>query len=216
MKYEISNVSSGGGPVIAIRCPNCGHNGTFKNLGQDIYEQNLDLWFGQRKCPNPKCKGHIFFISDPKSNVQRTYPSDTISFEKTGVPAPILNAFQEAITCHSNQCFTASAIMIRKTLEVICDDRQATGKNLKSRLQDLGGKIMIPKELVEGMDELRLLGNDAAHIEAKTFDQTGKDEIEISIEFTKEILKAVYQYDDLLSKLRKLKKDKSIATNRGG
>jgi len=213
MKYEINIISSGGGPVIAIRCPHCGHNGTFLNLGQDLFEKTLKIWFGQRKCPNSKCKGHIFYISDPESNVQRTYPSDTIPFDKTGIPSAILNAFQEAITCHSNLCFTASAIMIRKTLEVICDDRQATGINLKVRLKDLGGKIMIPKELVKGMDELRLLGNDAAHIEANTFDQIGKNEIEISIEFTKEILKAVYQYEDLLGKLRGLKKDKGTATN---
>ena len=96
--------------------------------------------------------------------------------------------------------------MIRKTLEEICNNKSAIGKNLKDRLIDLGGKIIIPKELIEGMDELRLLGNDAAHIEAKTFEEIGKEEIEISIEFTKEILKAVYQYDDLLGKLRGLKK----------
>ena len=58
------------------------------------------------------------------------------------------------------------------------------------------------------MQELRLLGNDAAHIEADTFEKIGKDELEISIEFTKEILKAVYQYESLLEKLRSLKKEK--------
>ena len=82
--------------------------------------------------------------------------------------------------------------MIRKTLEEICQDRNAKGKNLNLRLQDLGDKILIPKELIEGMNDLRLLGNDAAHIEAKTFNEVGKEEIEISLEFTKEILKAVY------------------------
>lgn len=96
--------------------------------------------------------------------------------------------------------------MIRKTLEEICSHEGSNGDNLKKRLQDLGTKIMIPKELNEGMDELRLLGNDAAHVEANTFGQIGKEEIEISIEFTKEILKATYQYEDLLSKLRSLKK----------
>lgn len=96
--------------------------------------------------------------------------------------------------------------MIRKTLEEICSHEGSTGDNLKKRLKELGSKIMIPKELLEGMDELRLLGNDAAHIEANTFEQIGKTEIEISIEFTKEILKATYQYEGLLSKLRSLKK----------
>jgi hypothetical protein len=64
---------------------------------------------------------------------------------------------------------------------------------------------MIPIELINGMDDLRLLGNDAAHIENKTFEEIGNDEIEISIEFTKEILKATYQYEHLLQRLKSLK-----------
>ena len=118
----------------------------------------------------------------------------------------VLNSFEEAIICHANNCFVASAIMIRKTLEVICADRSVKGENLYKRLINLSSKILIPKELIEGMQELRLLGNDAAHIETTAFNAVGKNEIEISIEFTKEILKAVYQYEGLLGKLKSLKK----------
>jgi hypothetical protein len=41
----------------------------------------------------------------------------------------------------------------------------------------------------DGLDDLRLLGNDAAHIESKEFDAIGQEEVEIGIEFTKEVLK---------------------------
>ena len=71
---------------------------------------------------------------------------------------------------------------------------------------DLKGKVILPQELFEALDELRLLGNDAAHIEAKTFEEIGEDELETAIEFTKEILKAIYQFKGLLTKLRSLKK----------
>lgn len=138
-----------------------------------------------------------------------TSPSETIPFDKENIPNGVLEAFEEAIKCHANSCFIASAIMIRKTLEEICQDRGAKGKNLNLRLNDLGDKILIPKELLEGMNDLRLLGNDAAHIEAKTFNEVGKEEIEISLEFTKEILKAVYQYDNLLQKMKALKLKKT-------
>lgn len=207
MNIKLSNnLVSAGGPKIAVRCPACGHNGTFENITvQDIRDNETNTWFGQRRCPNTKCSIHIFFVLI-HSGVIYTYPQETIGFEKEGIPANVLLAFEEAIICHSNKCFIASAIMIRKTLEEVCADRKATGDNLKKRLQDLGKKIFIPKELIEGMDELRLLGNDAAHIESNTFDEIGKTEIEISIEFTKEILKGVYQYEGLLIKLRGLKK----------
>jgi hypothetical protein len=198
-----TNASSG--TRIATRCPHCGHNGTFESIGNDIL--NNSKVYGLRRCPNGKCFGHLFFVySNHANEVLITYPSDTIAFDKEDIPSKVLNAFQEAILSHSNNCFIASAIMIRKTLEEICSDRGASGKTLYSRLQDLGTKIVVPKELIEGMQELRLLGNDAAHIESNTFNEIGKTEVEISIEFTKEILKAVYQYESLLGKLRSLKK----------
>ena len=55
---------------------------------------------------------------------------------------------------------------------------------------------------------MRLLGNDAAHIESKEYDKVGKDEVDIAIEITKEILKGVYQMGNLVAKLKKLKKPK--------
>ena len=55
------------------------------------------------------------------------------------------------------------------------------------------------------MDELRLLGNDAAHIEAKTYGDISEVELGVAIEFTKELLKGIYQYSSLLAKLRNLK-----------
>jgi len=103
----------------------------------------------------------------------------------------------------------AAAIMVRKTLEELCNDKSATGRNLKERIKDLGKKIVLPQELLEGLDDLRLLGNDAAHIESQVFNNVGSEEVEIGIEFTKEVLKATYQYSDLLSRLRGLKKSAS-------
>jgi len=55
-------------------------------------------------------------------------------------------------------------------------------------------------------DELRLLGNDAAHVEAKAYDAIGSAEAALAIELAKELLKAVYQYSALVTKLKALKK----------
>jgi|SRR5690554_4922782 hypothetical protein len=226
MKITFTKTKNDRTTNIATRCPHCGHFGTFIPIaGHDVYTYRseyqqhrggsveiIENFLGIRKCPNEKCQGHLFFISDNKKNVLITSPTETIPFDKENIPEKVLNAFEEAIKCHSNSCFIASAIMIRKTLEEICIDRGATGKNLFKKLEDLGSKILIPQELLSGMNELRLLGNDAAHIEAQTFSEIGKDEIEVSLEFAKEILKAVYQYENLLQKLKKLKDKSNNAT----
>ncbi len=208
MKIKLSHTgTNSSGTRISTRCPHCGHNGTFEQIGTDV--KNNGHTFGLRRCPNEKCFGHLFFAYNNSLNkIAITHPSETIPFDKENIPENVLNAFEEAIISHSNNCFIASAIMIRKTLEEICNERGAKGDNLYKRLVDVGTKIVIPKELIEGMQELRLLGNDAAHIESKTFNEIGKTEVEISIEFTKEILKGVYQYESLLGKIRGLKKPK--------
>lgn len=135
-----------------------------------------------------------------------SYPPERLDFDSTNIPASIEKAFGEAITCHANECFIACAIMVRKTLEELCHERGANGANLKERLRDLGTKIILPQELLDGLDDLRLLGNDAAHIESQEFNTIGREEVEIGIQFTKEVLKAVFQYSDLLAKLRSLKR----------
>lgn len=96
--------------------------------------------------------------------------------------------------------------MVRKTLEELCLERGATGPNLKERIKSLQTRVILPPELLEGLDDLRLLGNDAAHVESQEYNQIGKEEVEVGIEFAKEVLKAVYQYSALLQRLRALKK----------
>jgi hypothetical protein len=96
--------------------------------------------------------------------------------------------------------------MVRKSLELMCQERDARGPNLKERLNALRAKVVIPEELFAAMDDLRLLGNDAAHVESKDYENIGKEEVEIGITLAKEILKAAYQYKGLVAKLQSLKK----------
>jgi hypothetical protein len=189
--------------------PGCGHQGNFDAVGLNDLQVGPQLVLvGLRRCPHPACRTLVYYIYGHNERaILATFPFLRIDFDRTGIPDKVLAALEEAITCHSNKCFVASAIMIRKTLESLCSDRGATGSNLKERIASLGGSVLISKELLDGMDDLRLLGNDAAHVESKIFDTIGAQEVEVAVEFTKEILKAVYQYSSLLAKLRSLKKN---------
>ena len=193
---------------VSVRCPACKRQGTFDPLTNvhDLFLQEApQTTLGQRKCPNPECRAHLFFaIQDGKVVV--SYPPQLIDFDPVNLPDSVRGTLEEAIQCHAQHCFIAAAIMVRKTLEELCFDRKATGGNLKERIRDLGTKIVLPKDLLDGLDDLRLLGNDAAHIESQEFNKVGQEEVEIGLELAKEVLKAVYQYSALLSRLRGLKK----------
>lgn len=202
--------------IISLRCPSCRQRGTFEAVkvpdlthrSEPIVKQVPTFYVhGQRRCPNPDCRAHIFFIYERNKKVLlATYPPERVDFDSTDLPKPVLTSLEEAITCHANQCFVAAAIMVRKTLEELCRDRGATGPNLKERIKQLGTKVILPKELLDSLDDLRLLGNDAAHIESQHYDKVGQEEVELGLEVTKEVLKAVYQYSALMLRLQALKK----------
>jgi hypothetical protein len=194
-----------GAQRLNMRCPSCKQLGTFESHGvNDVYIGG-NTYLGHRFCPNLSCAIHLF-VAHLGGKILISYPPERLDFDATDVPRPVTTALDEAITCHANECFTAAAIMVRKTLEELCRDRGAHGSNLKDRIRDLGTKVILPIELMDGLDDLRLLGNDAAHFESHAYDNVGKEEIETGIEFTKEVLKAVYQYKALLQRLQKLKK----------
>jgi len=207
--------------TVNVRCPGCKQKGTFDRVVQhdlastrpmpDQPGASEALLFGQRRCPDPKCHTQIFFVA-AQGQLIASYPAETIDFDSTNLPPSVLTALEEAVICHASQCYTAAAIMVRKTLEELCRDRGAAGKDLKARLKALASKVVLPTELLDGLDDLRLLGNDAAHIESQTYGQIGKEEVETGLEFSKEVLKAVYQYSALLERLRKLKKNGAKAT----
>lgn len=191
--------------VVAARCPHCGREAVLAPLAtHDIIIGNGYVC-GQRSCPNQECRGHLFVIIQNGQLVE-AYPPVRLDFDPQNLPEKILRTFEEAISCHSSGLYIAAAIMVRRTLEEVCADRAAQGKNLKERIADLRSKIVIPTELFEAMDELRLLGNDAAHIEATEYDNVSELEINVAIQLTKEILKSLYQYSTLLSSLRSLKR----------
>lgn len=196
---------------VRLRCHACRHIGVFEPFfPNDIFFQSPNgcYFAGQRCCPNPECRAHVFFVSSPGDGdkVVASYPPERIDFDSTDIPQSVVNSLEEAIACHASQCFIAAAIMVRKTLEELCRDQGAQGSNLRQRIRDLGTKVILPKELLGALDELRLLGNDAAHVESQAYEKVGKEEVEIGIEFAKEVLKAVYQYSTLLSRLQGLKK----------
>ena len=185
-----------GGPIQTI-CPYCGHKGTFEAISRDRFIQNQYIC-GQRLCPDQDCRGHLFIVLDRSGNLLFHYPFRSVSLKRENIPESIIKTFDEAVTGHAQNCFVASAIMIRRTLEEICEERGAVGKDIKTRIRDLQTKTLLPQELFDAMDELRLLGNDAAHIEANTFAQISSQELDVAIEFTIQFLKALYQYLSLI------------------
>ncbi len=189
---------------LVVRCPHCRKEGVFQSPRDDL-QINSSTTIGARGCPNEECRGLVFAIFQ-NGRVVRTYPAERLDFNDSGIPVEIVKNVVEVITCHAEECYVAAAIMIRRCLEFLCEANGAHGANLKERIGNLVTKIIAPKELLDALDKLRLLGNDAAHVEAKVFAEIGKEHVEVAMDLLKELLKATYQYKDLLDRLSSLEK----------
>jgi hypothetical protein len=194
-------------PGLSLRCAFCRQVGVLDvtPAAPNDARNSEGFLFGLRRCPKFGCHAVIFVVY-MGNELAASFPPERLDLDLTNLPEAVRKAMEEAIACHGSQSFIAAAIMVRKTLEELCRERQAAGPTLKDRLVSLGTMIVLPKELLDGADDLRMLGNDAAHVESQDFNQVGKEEVEIGIEFAKELLKAVYQYSHLLHRLRSLKK----------
>jgi hypothetical protein len=211
----ISAIPTQGEPTtVSMRCPDCGQVGTFEGIGvADVMLSAAEaVHVGQRRCSKSDCKAHVFIVRTAEGRLIESYPPEVIDFDTTNVPAKVTEALSEAIACHAHECHVAAAMLVRKTLEALCDDQGATGDNLKTRIAPLGKKVVLPIDLLDGVDELRLLGNDAAHIESREYDTVGRDEVALGIDVTKEVLKGVYQMSALVDRLRALKAQHGTGT----
>ena len=166
MLIKLEHIAHGGNSPIALRCPACRQIGTFEPIQNVSDITNGSLYMGQRRCPNLGCRTQVFCVYDPSKGLVKSYPPERTDFDPKNIPAPIAKTFAEAVACRAEGLHVASAIMIRRTLEELCEDKHAAGANLKIRIGALQSSVVLPQSLLAALDDLRLLGNDAAHIEA--------------------------------------------------
>jgi hypothetical protein len=134
--------------------------------------------------------------------VVEIFPPQLLDFSIDDLPATCQETLKEAVACHAAGAYRAAAMMVRRLLEEICADNNAKGGDLHKRLEALKTLVVLPHALFDAMGELKALGNDAAHVEARAYDNIGREEAEDSIELAKEILKALYQLKALVGRLQ--------------
>lgn len=212
---EIKNVDSQS--MVNGYCPKCGQKVIFSKIKDSKDLQCYNAYghgykiLGQRHCPDMNCFAHIFFIihvnSGGYSDIEifpNKFPIQSLDFNL--LPGGIKETLNEALECYNHSCYKASAIMIRRTLEEICEECSVKGDNLHQKIEKLKSKINISEDLYNAFVELKFLGNDAAHIESKHFEKIKNEEIEVAITLLIEILRALYQHKNILDSLKALKK----------
>ncbi len=174
---------------LCIGKPNDGDTYYFKGKVDDLYMYNRELGGDE-----------IWRLYTGRSSVGKDSSLD--------VPISIGTFFDEASTCYNTDCFTASAVMVRKTLEEVCKDKEigSINKSLRSNLKSLGKEYRSLKDLAQVILDLNLFTEDMlAKIDNKEV-EVDKNELEVSLEATKEILKIVYaDHNSLIKRIQTLR-----------
>jgi len=203
-------------------CPNCGH--AVETTEVAIYETSpeplpnqvvMEDWevdteysvFSLRKCPKcnqPFLHKYSFLIHHEAGTylqeTEQLCPSSDSQLLSIGsVPKRISGIYRQAKACFDNGLNEASVIMCRKCLEAICHDLDAKGKALSDRIQNIHQQEKIDKKLLEWANQLRLIGNDAAHdIEITIRKKDAKD----SITFLNALLLYIYTLEKKFATLK--------------
>ncbi|WP_340084188.1 DUF4145 domain-containing protein [Siminovitchia sp. FSL H7-0308] len=137
-----------------------------------------------------ECKESDTFSSFPSGELIHTiktlYPA--IDTSKNRLPSSIRAAYQAAQKVR-NIDGAICAIAIRRTLERMCKDKGATGRNLYTKLKQLSDKGIIPPILDDMSILIKDIGNQAAHADDAEFDEPL---IRSLLKFTDIILEYVY------------------------
>ena len=89
--------------------------------------------------------------------------SDKQEVSTDGVPTSVARAYSTAARAFVVGLYEPCVIMCRKCIEALCRELGTTKGNLKERLVALRDAGQIDQKLLAWADELRLIGNDAAH-----------------------------------------------------
>lgn len=121
------------------------------------------------------------------------------SFNGKGVPKEIKTAFESVLKI--KQIDTNICLMsIRRTLEAICLDQGAKGKNLESMVKDLVKQNTLPINMDMACWIIRKLGNSAAHLDSISI---YTHHLEKVIDFTKNIINYLYTMPLEMDELKK-------------
>lgn len=190
-----------------LTCYSCGNRGLMKFIGSfnnphfDVdYDENGEVIYHQLiedtewmlyecqicHCPVLVSKYTCEFMPDGYSEVRIEYPD--LNIHNKGIPEKIRSAFLAAVRTRGIDK-AICMLSLRRTLEMICKDKNAVGKDLQDKIADLVGKKVLPEMMNDACWVLRQLGNDAAHADDIEFTE---NEVRECIDFISIIINYLY------------------------
>jgi len=105
------------------------------------------------------------------------------------VPGELRREYEQAQACFDAKAYTATVVMVRRTLEGMTNLMGAVGKSLFDKLNSMVQSQQMDQRLYDWADMLRVVGNEGAHF---TGTQVGREDAEDSLAMCEAILDNIY------------------------
>ena len=103
-------------------------------------------------------------------------------------PSEVEAAYRETIAAAANELPVLTSVGVRILVEAVCSDREAQGRNLEKKIDDLVIQGVLTPEGAEILHGLRILGNESAHEVAAP----RQAQLEAALSVVKHLLLGVY------------------------
>jgi ribosomal protein S15P/S13E len=191
------------------KCPHCEKARKWSLLGSfdeesRVEEEDVTFYRTWRLLQCPACEKAIleeitYLEGDADPDEKILYPSAKASPAITPpiihseisdeVPSEISSEYESALKIRDISP-PACAVLIRRTLEVICQYEKATGKDLNAKIHALAASRRIPQTLADMANLTRQIGNLGAHVDPN--DKVTRSDVTTMIDFLEAILEYLY------------------------
>ncbi|MEW2317060.1 DUF4145 domain-containing protein [Streptomyces bauhiniae] len=144
-------------------------------------------------------------IQDPmfKRELNCVWPTPPRSLAET-IPEVLRREHFEARTCFKSKAYTATVVMVRRTLEGVCAQYGITKKPLYKAFEELEKLGLIEGRLLEWAQELRVLGNEGAHFTGKVVTRQDASD---AVALAEALLDYLYVFSEQFLKFRERRKE---------
>lgn len=190
-----------------VECPKCNSKTLAKSVTRMIPEiaddPFLDHWYTVVEC---RVCYQLVLVEQLKDmpNAMRKVPKilwPQFNQELSDkIPEVLRREVSEARSCFTSAAYTASVVMVRRTLEGICAEHGMKTSPLFKSLEQMKELGLIDGRLLEWAQALRALGNEGAHF---TGNRVSRQDAEDSLAFAAAILNYMYVFNEQFAAFKK-------------
>ncbi len=202
----------------SLNCPHCGAYSNITAISIPRYEflvrfkpKKVGIVYRCDSCNQPiflefdinnyHLSGNEIIFSENYKEIER--PTETFDF--LYLDEKVADDFREALTCYTNLCLNAFAAMCRRTVQSVCSDLGADGKDrVLNQLKDLKEMAEIDDETFTVFKQIIIDGHDGAHPHLPSLN---KDRASILLELIKDVLYQLYVRKGKLQKAMQLREE---------